>query len=1467
MATNDAGVGGASSAREATAQRVFFGPSEMARRCRSFDWSKTPLGPVEGWPSALRHAIGNVLAQPFACNIIWGPEQTLIYNDAFVPVAGEKHPWALGQPVGEVFPEATPARRPIVERVLRGESMYTEDALFQIIRGGVLTNAWFTLSCVPLRDDEGRVAGTLTTAIETTARLIAEREKQRRDANAAFLADASVALVSAATESAALALLAAKLGNFLGVARCLCLDLEENALFAWVRHVWQLPGLAALETSGAQRLDAAFAAPLLSQVLEGRVLVCHDAAADPGVSSEVARALSIGAFIAAPVVREGRCRFALCVCQPAPRAWEPDEAELLRELAERLWLRIERARAEQRILDTAESYRALFETMSEAFCVLEVVRDGAGQVIDARVQEVNRRAEALIGLPREQIVGRLRSELGPGDLLPLYARVAQTGEPARIEVPSPAGHWFDVRLYARDQERIAVLYDDITERKRTEAALRESTERLRLAMAAAKMGTFVWFPSEDRVDPDLHMLALFGLPESGHLSLQAALTSLLHPEDRARAAEAAARVVDPAGDGYLNLDLRVLLPHGGQRWLSVTGQVVFEGGVARRLAGVAVDISDRKHAEAALRESEERLRLAVAATRLGIYDWDLTTDCVTVNARFREILGLAEGAPIDAALMAAIVHPDDRAFASAQIAQALDPRSSGSYEFEQRALTPGGERWLLRFGQVQFAGAGSERRALRIIGNDRDITPHKRAEQALRASEERQAFLLELSDVLRPLVDPIAIKTEACRMLGEKVQCDRAYYAEMDDAGRTVTIARGYRRRGVPSNAGTYPMSAFDWAYRAFQQGKTLMIADTEQSALIPDAQRAALETIQVRAFIAAPLHKDGRLLGCLTATDLAPRVWTAEQADLVLEVAERTWAAVERARAEAALAAELSATKILQQISTELIPTQGQAVYAKLLDAAMQLIGADAASLQVLEPSGDRLRLLASRNLHPRSAKYWRLVGVGASNASGQALAQRRRLLSTDVERAACLAGTRDLEELRRSGLRAALSTPLVTRSGQLAGMLSAYWRQVHEPAERDFDLFDVLARQVADLLERGRAESEAATARAQAEAANQAKDEFLATLSHELRTPLAAILLWAGALRSGAVPIQDLARAIDAIVKSAESQSRLIEDLLDMSRLASGKLALACSAVDVRAIAQVALDMVKPQASGKQLALTAELGGECLAVLDGTRLEQVLWNLLTNATKFTPTGGAVTLRVRADEARGIELEVSDTGEGISAEFLPHLFEKFRQYDMGETRQHMGLGIGLALARQLTELHGGSIEAESEGLGRGALFRVRLPWLKPGPDVRAAAEARPSAASDTTPLRRLRVLLVDDDTLTRQAMRWTLTRAGASVVDVATGAEALAALGAGDGADVIVSDLGLPLMSGLALIESIVQTARRQGRRTPPSCAVSAHARDVDRRRAIDAGFDMYITKPVSAERLVEAVSDLQAILASGRE
>jgi PAS domain S-box-containing protein len=410
---------------------------------------------------------------------------------------------------------------------------------------------------------------------------------------------------------------------------------------------------------------------------------------------------------------------------------------------------------------------------------------------------------------------------------------------------------------------------------------------------------------------------------------------------------------------------------------------------------------------------------------------------------------------------------------------------------------------------------------------------------------------------------------------------------------------------------------------------------------------------------------------------------------------------------------------------------------------------------------------------------------------------------------------------------------------------------------------------RVVRDLSEQRRSQEQrehllamAKAAQAQAEESNRAKDEFLAVLSHELRTPLAPILLWSRALRAGQVPPEALGRALDAIVQSAESQSRLIEDLLDLSRLKSGKLVLSPRSTPVGEAARGALEFIRPIAQAKTVALTfdSRLEDRC-AVLDTARFQQILWNLLSNAVKFTPAGGRVSLCLR-QHAGQLEVEVADTGQGIEAGFLPHLFQRFRQANMGESRPHNGLGIGLALCHQLAELHGGTIEAHSEGPGHGTLVRVRIPWVNAAavPDGKKAS-APSSGDSPSQLLHGLKVLLIEDDVSTRDAMRWTLERQGAKIREAASGAEALSTLD-NETPEVIVCDIGLPGMNGYELIGRVLECCQRQGRKAIPACAVSAHARDADRRRAIEAGFELYVAKPVSAEVLVEALEEL-ALLA----
>ena len=390
----------------------------------------------------------------------------------------------------------------------------------------------------------------------------------------------------------------------------------------------------------------------------------------------------------------------------------------------------------------------------------------------------------------------------------------------------------------------------------------------------------------------------------------------------------------------------------------------------------------------------------------------------------------------------------------------------------------------------------------------------------------------------------------------------------------------------------------------------------------------------------------------------------------------------------------------------------------------------------------------------------------------------------------------------------------------------------------------------------------ADAERARQEAEAANRAKDEFLATLSHELRTPLTSIVGWAKMLRSGQLDPDTTARAIETIDRNARLQTQLIADVLDLSRIVSGKLRLSPRAMEMAPVIQAALDTVRPAAEAKAITLRPMLElYPCTVSGDPDRLQQVVWNVLSNAIKFTPRGGTVevSLACRGTEA---EIAVTDTGIGIADDLMPHVFERFRQGDASSTRAYGGLGLGLAIVRHVVELHGGRVEAESAGLGKGATFRVRLPLLQSaalvGPEIDRRrpepAEAVPLAA--TPALRGLKVLVVDDQPDARDLVREILVQAGAEVVAADSAAQALEIL---DDArpDVLLSDLEMPGASGYELIRRVRQRSPSEGGRVP-AAALTAYARLEDRTRALRSGFQMHVAKPLNPNELVAIVASL---------
>jgi signal transduction histidine kinase/ActR/RegA family two-component response regulator len=562
------------------------------------------------------------------------------------------------------------------------------------------------------------------------------------------------------------------------------------------------------------------------------------------------------------------------------------------------------------------------------------------------------------------------------------------------------------------------------------------------------------------------------------------------------------------------------------------------------------------------------------------------------------------------------------------------------------------------------------------------------------------------------------------------------------------------------------------------------------------------------------------------------------ELAGTVLDITERKQAEAALRDGERRLATKLANARTLQQLSTALIHEQSaEAMYEQILHAALVLMGADAAALQMLDPGDGALRLVASRHLDPASVAGLRRIGPGDGSCCGRALAARQRVVIDDIE--AALRGEH-LDTYRHSGLGAAQATPLLARDGRLLGMLSTAWKQPHAVGERDFNLFDVLARQVADLVERSETIEALRASEARLRENDARKDEFLATLAHELRNPLATISTAVGLL--GMAPGElDAVRVQEMMERQLAQMVRLIDDLMEVARISRGTIVLADHTLDLAMVARDAVDALRPAAALAQLALSVDIPEAPLPVRgDRVRLAQVLSNLLGNAVRYTDAGGRIGVRVIREDGQAM-VEVSDSGIGIAREKLKDVFEMFVQVNQRDARSHGGLGIGLALALRLARMHGGDIEAYSAGLGEGSRFLLRLP-LADGP---SEAHAPESAAE--RPRRGGRVLVVDDNRDAADTTALAMESFGAEARVVYDGPAALALLEHWL-PDVILLDLGMPGMDGHE-----VAAVLRQSPRYAKVCLVAltgwGQPRDLERTRA--EGFDNHLVKPASADAL----------------
>ncbi|NML60935.1 PAS domain S-box protein [Massilia sp. RP-1-19] len=843
------------------------------------------------------------------------------------------------------------------------------------------------------------------------------------------------------------------------------------------------------------------------------------------------------------------------------------------------------------------------------------------------------------------------------------------------------------------------------------------------------------------------------------------------------------------------------------------------------------DITRRKADEQALKDGNSRLQVALAAGRLGDWRWDATTNTVSFGQRAADIFSLPPKIPLDMAQVVARVNREDRAKTRAALLGAFSQQRDLDIEFRLGAGP--GQRWIAAVGRVDLDKVNG---VLGMVGVVHDISTRKSAEDALRQSEE----------MMRALANSIPQLAWMAEQNGAIVWFNERWY---DYTGTTPEQMVGWGWQSV-HDPDVLPQVLQRWN-ESIATGKPF---DMEFPIRGADGEYRWFLTR-----VNAVRDRDGKVLswfGTNTDVDQVKRVEQAlREESNVLELLNSTGAA---------LASQRDLRSLLQTVT----------------DAATGVSGArfGAFFYHGKDADGDLFTLYALAGATPD--EFERFGYPRATPLFGPSLRGEGVVRSDDI--------TRDPRYGANSphfgvpeghpSVRSYLAVPVIARSGEVLGSMFFGHPEPGIFTERTERIVGGIAAQAAVAIDNTRLyeaarhaaeerkvllESER-SARAEAERTSQMKDEFLATLSHELRTPLSAILGWAQVLRRGSRNAEDLQRGLQTIERNARAQAQLIEDLLDMSRITSGKVLLDMQAVHPSVFIDAAIETVRPAADAKNIRLEKDYHPDAgLIAGDPGRLQQVIWNLLSNAIKFTPRDGLVRIEVTPADGH-IEISVADTGAGIQPEFISHVFERFRQADASTTRRHGGLGLGLAIVKHLIEQHGGTVGVDSEGEDHGARFTIRLPAAALQPAPARADRVAFSPLPPHTPELLLRdlsgvhVLVVDDEPDARDLIRRILSDCNASVATAGSASAALAAFRE-TRPDVLVTDLGMPDVDGFELLARVRSLGPAAGGDLP-AIALTAFARSEDRIRALESGFRAHIAKPVEPSELIAIVASIVA-------
>ncbi|MBD0325097.1 MAG: PAS domain S-box protein [Pyrinomonadaceae bacterium] len=982
----------------------------------------------------------------------------------------------------------------------------------------------------------------------------------------------------------------------------------------------------------------------------------------------------------------------------------------------------------------------------------------------------------------------------------------------------------------RDEEGritgVVLVFHDVTEGRRIEVALRESEERYRAFVKNSSEA--IWrcefeppvsidLPEDEMIEQYYKsgylaecndvMAKMYGF-QSAQEIIGARIDDLLVRSDPANVEFL--RAFARSGFRLTDVESHELDREGREKFFLNNLVGIIEDGRLLRAWGTQSDITQRKRAEATLRESEARFRRVVESNLIGVSFSTLSGAITYANDAYLNLLGytreeLQQGKiRWDELTPPEYRHLDERSIEEILTRGVCTP-------FEKEHIRKDGTRVPVLVGSAILEEGGENCVAFIL-----DLTERKRAEEI----RSRLAAIVESS------YDAIIGKTLEGIITNWNKSAQRMYgYSAEEVIGRPISLLIPQERAGELTEI-----------LGRVRSGEP--VSNLETVRVRKDGTR-----INVSISVSPIKNATGKIIGAATiARDITERIRLFEREQVARAAAER--AAFRTARLQAITAA----------LSEALTPAQ---VASVVLEQVVPALGARAGSVVLLTERGDELEILDAVGLPPNLIDKWRRFPLSQQVPLAVAVSTGELVVLENLEaRDKAFPNLVSMHAL--TGNVALVAIPLIVE-GRAVGAMGISFEEAQKFSDEDRAFMLAIARQCAQAITRARLYEAERRSRAEAEVANRTKDEFLATLSHELRTPLTAMLGWTRLLRTSNLDEPTTAHALETVERNARAQAQLIEDLLDVSRIITGKVRLEVHPVELVPVIEAAVDAVRPAAEAKSIHLQTELDALAGAVSgDPARLQQVVWNLVSNAVKFTGRGGRIQVGLERANSQ-LQITVADTGEGIRPEFLPYVFDRFRQADGSTTRTHGGLGLGLAIVRHLVELHGGTVRAESAGEGLGATFTVTLPLLSV---LTKAADDEQASAFDgdekqaALVLNNLRVLVVDDEHDARELLAIVLEKQGASVRAVASAEEALAAIGTLK-PDVLVSDIGMPHDDGYTLMRKVRSLSAEQGGSTP-AIAVTAYAGDNAREMTLAAGFQTHLAKPIDPAELLKAIVSL---------